>query len=75
MKNNEAKEYLDWFVASINETYGINLALEQNKDGWFYLLDKNREPTARVDCDTMNNSKMDSILEVIQFALRAKEES
>ena len=66
--------YLNAFVDSINVVFGTRLRMEQDGHGYYYLIDRNHAQSC-VSCDTNSADKMDTILEVVRFALKAKEDA
>lgn len=66
--------YLSWFVDAINSNFGTRFWLKQDKKGYYYLIDRSYADSC-VCCNTNNADTMDSILEVVSFALRAKEDA
>lgn len=66
--------YLNAFVDSINAVFGTHFRMEQDDHGYYYLIDRNHAQSC-VSCDTNCADKMDTILEVVMFALKAKEDA
>jgi len=68
----EQNEFLNWFLNDINKEFGTNFSLAQKDNGYYYISD--RASGRIVDCGTNCAEKVDDILIVMRFALRAKEE-